>query len=153
PERYQMIDKFLRMLPPGAAANVLLTDDLFTIGLNLAVLLLWCGLLISILALVEQRAAVSLSRGSAKVKLTSGYDRIVKLFGPRYGPFAAKSLRYYLRSNQVRLSFITVPLLVLMGPFMSRTSSRGGGAGFLLTLAMFAFVGVGSNSAITTNQF
>jgi len=136
------------MLPPGAAGNVLITDDLSVIVLNLAILLFWCGLLVSILALVEQRTATSQSRGSSKVKLASGYDRVVRLFGPRYGPFAAKSLRYYLRSNQVRLSFLTVPVMVLMGPFIGRT-----GGGFLITLAMFAFVGVGSNSAITTNQF
>ena len=149
PARYAVVDKILQMLPPGAASNALIASDAWLVALNLLVLLFWAALLISILALVEQRAAGSQSRGSAKVILTSGYDRVVKLFGPRYGPFAAKSLRYYFRSNQVRLGFITVPVMVLMGPFLG----RNGGGGFLMTLAMFAFVGVGSNSAITTNQF
>src|SRR5204863_2553750 len=90
-----------------------------------------------------------LTKSTAKVSFASRYDKIADLFGPTYAPFAAKSLRYYLRSSQVRLSFVTVLMTVFMGRFIGHTA----GGSFFMTMSLFAFVGFGTNSAITSNQF
>ncbi|HZS44549.1 MAG TPA: hypothetical protein VFC63_05560 [Blastocatellia bacterium] len=150
PGRYAAFDKFLKVTPPGTAAAAMLDNDPVNILLNLFILIAWCGILSCFLGLMEMREAnISTSSAAVKANFSSPYDRIASLFGPKYAQFAGKSLRYYLRSNQIRLSFVTFLMVVFMGPLMG----RGPAGGFFMTMALFTFVGFSSSSAITSNQF
>src|SRR5262249_49692690 len=118
--------------------------------LNLLILVAWCVALSGFLGLMELRETnISTTGKAAKASFTSKYDSVARLFGAKYAQMAAKSLRYYLRSNQIRMSFITFLMVVFMGPLMG----RGPGGSFFMTMSLFSFVGFSTSSAITSNQF
>ncbi|MEP7271853.1 MAG: hypothetical protein ABI882_10150, partial [Acidobacteriota bacterium] len=112
PERMEMIDRALHLAPSGLAATLMVGVD-FATGLHsFALLGLWCvGLLFMVGWLEQSRAAPTsmLVGSSADYNFDNLLDRVASLLGEKRAPLMAKALRYYLRSNRVRLGLATAP--------------------------------------------
>ena len=65
--------------------------------------------------MIERAAARPRNVPAAAIVWVSGYDRVASIFGPAMAPLVARSLRYYSRSNKVRLNFsIALPVLAFV---------------------------------------
>lgn len=156
PGRLEVIDRALHFAPSGLAASLMVGGPLVTYLSRLAMLVLWSALLLGLVGWLEQKRA---SRPSSPVSLIgshdfdSPYDRVASLFGEASGPLVGKALRYYLRSNRVRLGLATAPIFAFIGKLMSQNSGPLGGVEFYFTLAFFSFLGFSGPSSIALNQF
>ncbi len=140
----------LRITPPGTAA-VLLVGPSFGGGVtNAALLVAWCGIFAVAVGALERRPPVAPALSPITIPWDNLYDQLAKLFGKSYAPLVGKTLRYYLRCNRVRFSLATTPMFAFIGKLMVPNKAE---EGFFMTLALFAFVGFASASAVTLNQF
>jgi len=146
----QAVDRVLRFTPPGVAAT-LLAGSMTAAGAVSAVLLIgWCAALLAALGALERRPPASPSATSAATGWDSFYDRLAGLFGQSYAPLVGKALRYYLRCNRVRFGLVTAPIFAFLGRMMGHGDPK---ENFLMTLALFSFVGFAGTTAIALNQF
>jgi hypothetical protein len=101
----------LALLPPGAAATALTTPASLAVVRSLIVLAAWGGVLALALAALERRPVRAHRTARADVRWNNWYDRVAALFGPELAPLTGKTLRYYVRSPQVRYN---LPIIVFM---------------------------------------
>ena len=155
PQRLEAFDRVLHFVPSGLATQVMVSSSLSARVVAIALLLVWILVLLGCISGLENRRARHTSSSSSVTgehDLDSLYDRVARLFGPVYAPLVGKSLRYYLRSNRVRLGLASAPIFAFMGRFMSQNPALGG-AEFYFTFAFFAFLGFSGTSSIALNQF
>lgn len=150
-------DHVSRYLPPGTAASLLSGAGLKTGVLDVALLLAWGILFVCVLAALERRSPVAQSDKRARISWENPYDRVASWFGPALGPLVAKSLRYHLRFNRVRLSIaLAIPLVVLFPRVFSLTTHQHvdpNGLRFSLTLVFFFLGGNSGTFVMMVNQF
>jgi hypothetical protein len=142
----------LRFSPPFAAAALLVNPDTTRLLINLALLAGWIAVLLGALAAIERQAARPRNVVAAAVVWSSGYDRVASIFGPAMAPLVARSLRYYSRSNKVRLNFIiALPALAIVT--FTRSLPGDPRHKFVVSLGPFAFAGFLATATMCTNQF
>jgi hypothetical protein len=144
-------DQFLRATPPGAAAAMMSGDGSRTILGGAGLLLFWCGVLVYILMRLEMRPRGSKSAVSGIFIRSDFIDQIGKLMSGRYGPLVSKSLRYHLRSNLIRFSLITSPIIVLMGKYLLPWGWQE--KSFLISLSIFFIISSATGAALMFNLF
>jgi hypothetical protein len=144
-------DQFLRATPPGAAAAMMSGDGTRTILGGAGLLLFWCGALVYILMRLEMRPRGSKSAVSGIIIRSDFIDQIGKLMSGRYGPLVSKSLRYHLRSNLIRFSLITSPIIVLMGKYLLPWGWQE--KSFLISLSIFFIISSATGAALMFNLF
>jgi hypothetical protein len=155
PERLEALGRALRFAPSGLATQVMINETLAARGIALVLLLAWLAGLMTCISWIEKRQAShtgSSSSSTGGYDFDTVYDRVAGIFGTNYAPLVAKSLRYYLRSNRVRLGLATAPILAFMGKFMSQNPALGNSE-FYFTFAFFSFLGFSGTSSIALNQF
>ncbi|MEJ2110300.1 MAG: hypothetical protein P8Z37_10385 [Acidobacteriota bacterium] len=147
---------FLRMIPPFAAAAVFSGDDPFA-GLAWALAIFaWDAVLFAViyrldrLSLPVQSDYKNLS--DASMATESVYDRIASLFNPQIAPLVGKTLRYYVRSPQLRFNyfaalFMIIPFSLLLGRGLDEARS------FFVALSYISIAGYLSAGAMTSNSF
>jgi hypothetical protein len=108
--------------PPSAAAAVIGGAGGLSAVAWVLLLVGWCLGLTAALAALEGRPAPSRALAGAEATWDHPCDRIAALFGSGAAPLAGKMLRYYIRSPQVRYSY---PSALLMLVVLSVTHSRG----------------------------
>ena len=150
-------DQALRYLPPGTAASLISGVGLKTGALDIALLLAWGMLLVCTLAALERRSPAAQSGKGSRISWKNPCDRVAGWFGPALGPLVAKSLRYHLRYNRVRLSLaLAIPAMVLFPRVFSLSTHRNvdmDGLRFSLTLILFFMGGYSGTFVMTVNQF
>jgi hypothetical protein len=142
----------LRFSPPFAAAALLVHPNKASLIFNLGLMAEWIVFLLGALAAIEQAAARPRSVAAAAIVWNNGYDRVASIFGPAMAPLVARSLRYYLRSNKVRLNFIlALPALAIVT--FSRPMPGDPRHRFIVSLGVFAVAGFLATATMCTNQF
>jgi len=144
--RFAMLVKWT---PPVNAASVLAGASP---AAPLFMLAAWCLALAAVLLRLERHPLTVRAQGKTRAEWDTLYDRVAAWFGPRYGPVAGKTLRYYLRSNRVRYNlFLAIPMLA----FFSYTQARTAGpmALFASVLSAMAAVGFVGTAVMAVNQF
>jgi len=145
------LDRFLRLTPPGAAAGMMAGDGPFNVLGSAFLLLLWCAALIYLLLKLEKRPRVSHAVSEESAGESDYYDQIGKLLGGVYGPLVSKSLRYHLRSNIIRFSLITSPLIILLGKF--QFTWRWQERFVLISLSTFFIMSSAAGATLMLNLF
>jgi hypothetical protein len=140
----------LRITPAGTAAALLAGPSLGEGVRNAVLLVAWCSIFAVAVSALERRPPASQALSSMTIPWNNFYDQLARLFGKSYAPLVGKTLRYYLRCNRVRFSLATTPMFAFIGKLMVQNK---GEEEFFVTLALFAFVGFASASAVTLNQF
>ncbi len=156
PERMEIIDRGLHFAPSGLAAILMVGSDLPTGLHSLALLGLWCVVLLSLVGWLERSRAARPSTAaglSASYDFDNFFDKVASVFGEKRAPLMAKALRYYLRSNRVRMGLASAPVFAFVGKLMSQGNSAILGHEFYFTLAFFSFLGFSGPSSISLNQF
>lgn len=148
---WPVLDQLLKFTPPGAAAAMMAGDSPLLVLAGAACLCVWCGGLAFLLLRLERRPRSPRSASPENISENDFYDRIGKTFGPRYGPLVSKSLRYHLRSNLIRFSLITSPIIVLMGKFL--VPGRWQDKFFPLSLAIFFVMSSAAGATLMLNLF
>jgi hypothetical protein len=134
----------MALTPPAAAARAM-TSRMFwpAFGANM-LLLVWMFGLSILLTLTDRLPRRSAGATSAARRWTHPIDRVAAAFGPSTAPLAAKTLRYYLRSPQVRLNYpVALPLVAAM----AMNAGASPDSKFLLVLGaapVIAFLATGS---------
>ena len=142
----------LQFTPPFGAAAAMSTTSFAVAGLGISLVVVWAGVLLGLIFLDERHPPVTRGAAKAAAKWDSQYDRVATWFGPEYGPLAAKTLRYYLRSNRVRYNYIlALPVLVFLTVVQARRF--GPMAVFVWALCLFAVLGFQGTVAVAVNQF
>jgi hypothetical protein len=155
PERLESLDRLLHFAPSGLTTQVMMAPSLWARLVALTLLLAWAVALLLGIGWLERRRARqtgSSSSATGEYQFDTLYDRVARLFGPVYGPLVGKSLRYYLRSNRVRLGLASAPIFAFMGGFMSQNPALRS-SDFYFTFSFFAFLGFSGTSSIALNQF
>ncbi len=143
----------LRFLPPFTAARVVAGAPAFVTIASMLLLVGWCAGLIAALAWVERQPLPSRTVAGAEAHWDSSCDRIAAAFGPVLAPLVGKTLRYYVRSPQLKMNY---PLIVPMVLFIAFTFARGRPdplAGFLTILALISILGFLSMGIMPMNVF
>jgi hypothetical protein len=105
----------LRFFPPFAAARVVAGAPVLASVASMLLLLGWCAGLIAALAWLERQPLPSRTVAGAEAQWDHPCDRVAAAFGPALAPLVGKTLRYYIRSPQLKLNYPTaVPLVVLV---------------------------------------
>ncbi len=150
-EFWKLLDQFLRLTPPGAAATMMMGDAPPAILRAAILLILWLAALAWALKKLESLPPITDVTFSGRITWDDFYDQVARLFGRRHAPFVSKSLRYHLRCNLIRFSLITSPLLVLLGKFMIPTRSARGE--MIITLGLFFITSAATGVAMMLNLF
>jgi hypothetical protein len=145
------LDNVLLFTPPGTAAGMMAGDGPLMVLGGAGLSFFWCGTLGYLLLKLERRPPSIYSVTSESTTSSDFYDQIAKTFGARYGPLVGKSLRYHLRSNLIRFSLITSPVIVLMGKFL--VPWRQQEKFFLLSLAIFFVMSSAAGATLMLNLF
>jgi hypothetical protein len=145
------LDIILQFTPPGTAAGMMAGDGPIMVLAGAGLSFFWCGMLGYLLLKLERRPRVVNSVTSESITPSDFYDQIAKTFGAGYGPLVSKSLRYHLRSNLIRFSLITSPIIVLMGKFL--VPGRQQEKFFLLSLAIFFVMSSAAGATLMLNLF
>lgn len=152
----QVADQVLRCLPPEIAASLLSGVRFNTGAFDVALLLVWGTLFFWVLASLERRSPVAQSDRRLRISWENPYDKVASWFGPALGPLVAKSLRYHLRCNRVRLGLaLAVSFLVIFPRVFSPVTHHVdlNGLRFLLTLVLFFMGSCSGTFVMTVNQF
>lgn len=150
----EMIDRAVLAAPSGVAAVVMTGAPDVESLINLTTLVLWNAVLVLSIFWLERAPAErpSTQRGvSDRYNFDGFYDRFAAMFGRTQAPLVGKALRYYLRSNRVRLGLATTPVFAFVGKMMSQDAS--GSMEFYFTLSFFSFLGFSGPSSMALNQF
>jgi hypothetical protein len=142
----------LRFSPPFAAAALVVHPNKSSLIFNLGLMAEWIVFLLAALAMIERAAARPRNVAAAAIVWISGYDRVASIFGPAMAPLVARSLRYYSRSNKVRLNF-SIALPVLAFVTLGRPLPGDPRHKFVVSLGAFAVVGFLATATMCTNQF
>jgi hypothetical protein len=145
------IDQLLQLSPPGAAAAMMSGDGSLKILGGAGLLFFWCVALVYILMRLERRPRGARSAVSGIIIRSDFIDNLGKLMSGRYGPLVSKSLRYHLRSNLIRFSLITSPVIVLMGKYLLPWSWQE--RFFLISLSIFFIMSSATAAALMLNLF
>jgi hypothetical protein len=147
-----VLDEVLRLTPPGVAATLIAGPTLRTGLLSAAVLTGWCLIFAISLAALERRPAVAPAVTSVPGSWRDIYDQLANVFNESYGPLVAKSLRYHLRSNRVRVGlFTTVVAIAAISNLRDKSSSFEQDQ--FLPIVYFFIVGISSTAVIALNHF
>lgn len=141
----------LAFTPPIQAAVVLSRPVANGGGAALAGLLVWVvGLAAA--AVLAERTSVRRCDPRRQSRPTTLYDRLAAPAGPALAPLVAKTLRYIVRSPQVRFNFpVALPLVALV---IAQAGGRSApDAMFLASLGAVASIGVISTGAFSLNLF
>jgi hypothetical protein len=98
----------LKFTPPFAAAAVITNLPGMSSLYWLLCLFGWCLGLAAALIALDRLPISSRSVEGSRASWGGACDRLASLFGPTWAPLASKALRYYLRSNRVRLNYLSV---------------------------------------------
>jgi hypothetical protein len=145
------LDNILQFTPPGTVAKLMAGDGPLMVLAGAGLSFFWCGMLGFLLLKLERRPRAVYSVPSESSTPSDFYDQIAKTFGARYGPLISKSLRYHLRSNLIRFSLITSPIIVLMGKFL--VPMRQQEKFFLISLAIFFVMSSAAGATLMLNLF
>lgn len=108
-EARETLMQVLGLTPPFAAAAIMAGRDLLTQGSLLAA---WFLGLVAAVWRLDRLPAPSRATAGADAAWGGPLDRLAALFPGVDGALVAKSLRYYLRTNRIRLpALLTVPIL------------------------------------------
>jgi hypothetical protein len=146
-----VFDQLLQVTPPGAAAAMMSGDGSLKILGGAGLLFFWCGASVYILTRLERRPRSSKSAVPGIIIRSDFIDQIGELVSGRYGPLMSKSLRYHLRSNLIRFSLITSPLIVLTGKYL--LPGRWQEKFFLISLSIFFIISSATGAALMFNLF
>jgi hypothetical protein len=144
-------DQLLQVTPPGAAAAMISGDGSRTVLGGAGLLFSWCGALAYLLTRLERRAQSSQSSARGIIIPSDLIDDLGKLMSSRYGPLVSKSLRYHLRSNLIRFSLITSPVIVLAGRYL--LPWRWQEKFFLISLSIFFITSSATAATLMLNLF
>jgi len=145
----QAILAVLHYTPPFAAAALATNKGG---AQDFALLAVWIAVLVLLLAAIEKQAVRPRSVAAAAVTWDNRYDRVASIFGPAMGPLVGRSLRYYVRSNKVRMNFIAaIPALAFIT--FNNPTSREPIHFFVRALGAFAVAGFLGTAVMSTNQF
>jgi hypothetical protein len=144
-------DQLLQVTPPGAAAAMMSGDGSLTMLGGAGLLFLWCGALVYLLMRLESRPRSSKPAVPGITIRSDFIDDFGKLMSGRYGPLVSKSLRYHLRSNLIRFSLITSPIIILTGKYLLpwRWQERF----FLISLSIFFIISSATGATLMLNHF
>ena len=145
------LDYLLSFTPPGAAAAMMIGESVFQVSINFLLLVVWCVALMLILRKLESLPPVFDSASAGNSVWDDLCDQAARPFGPKYGPFVGKSLRYHLRCNMIRFSLLTSPLFVLFGKYM--IPGRSPNAQMIITVALFFMTSAATGAAMMLNLF
>ncbi len=135
----------LRFLPPFAAAAATGSSVVSASGWTLY-LLAWCFVLAATLSLLERKSATSRTITEAHASWDSASERLAAYFGPDLAPLVCKTLRYYVRSPQTRLSY-PFAVVLMVTAFLDPPRS------FFLAIGIISMIGAASMGAMTLNVF
>ncbi len=155
PERLQTLDLVFLYAPSGLTASLMNSPDSMPVAWSLALLVAWCLLMLSMVGSFERRTSSTgspMAGNAVTVNIDSLYDRVARLAGDLHAPLVGKALRYYLRSNRVRLGLGSTPIFALASTILS-TGPTLSGFEFYFTFAIFSFVGFSGPSSISLNWF
>jgi hypothetical protein len=145
------LDQLLQVTPPGAAAAMMSGDGPLKIMGGTGLLFFWCGALVYLLMRLEGRPRSSGAAVPGIIIRSDFIDQIGELMSGRYGPLVSKSLRYHLRSNLIRFSLITSPVIVLMGKYLLPWYWQE--RFFLISLLIFFIFSSATGAALMFNLF
>jgi hypothetical protein len=145
-----MLDQLLQLTPPGAAAAMMSGNGSLKLG-GTGLLFIWCAALAYSLMRLERRSPSSRSADPGIVIRSDLIDQLGSLMSLRYGPIVSKSLRYHLRSNIIRFSLITSPIVVLMGKYILPWGWQE--RFFLISLSIFFILSSATGAALMFNLF
>lgn len=152
---WNVLNKIVSYTPPGAAAEMIVSDTVVKALSGFVLLLIWCIALLWILEKLENRPMTTVQATAGNIVWQDFYDHlgdlVGKLFGKRYAPLVSKSLRYHMRCNMIRFSLITAPVVVLIGKYM--IPHRGQFGYFVVSLAMFFVMSSATAAAMMLNAF
>jgi hypothetical protein len=142
----------LKFTPPLAAAAVITNLPGLSSLYWMLCLLGWCfGLAVGLVAL-ERMPISSRSEEGARASWDRPCDRLAALCGSTWAPLVSKTLRYYLRSNRVRLDYLGNILIFsfLAVMFVRDLGPRGT---FFWYLGFMASVGYCGTKIMSANLF
>jgi hypothetical protein len=143
----------LRLSPPSAAARAVAGAPAPASAASMLLLLGWCAGLIAAVAWVERQPLASRTSAGGEARWDHPCDRVSAAFGPALAPLVGKTVRYYIRSPQLRLNYpITPPLMVLVA-FTFGRQHHDPLAGFLAILGTISVVGCMSMGIMPMNLF
>lgn len=148
---WELFDPVLRLTPPGAAAGLIAGDDAATIINSFLLLLIWCVGLAALLQKLEARPRRVQATAGGRIVWQDFYDQLSSLFGARYAPLVNKSLRYHLRSNMIRFSLFSTPLVVLASKYFIPQQNLYGS--FFIALGIFFMTSSATAAMIMLNTF
>jgi hypothetical protein len=148
---WRAFDQLLQVTPPGAAAAMMSGDGSLKMLGGAGLLSLWCGASVYILMRLERRPRSSQPAIQGIIVRSDFIDNLAGFMSGRYGPLVSKSLRYHLRSNLIRFSLITSPLLVLTGKYLLPWSWQE--KFFLISLSIFFIISSATGAALMFNLF
>ncbi len=138
----------LAYTPPFAAGSVMAGVQALK---PLLILTGWCVVSSVALVALDILPARSRTKASAVIRWDGPCDRIARRFGP-LGPLVSKHMRYFLRSNRVRMSYLmSLPLFPVL--FAIRVGTNDPVGAVMQQVWLIALAGVMGTFVVAVNLF
>jgi hypothetical protein len=142
----------LRYSPPFAAAALMIDANGGHLVYGFGLLAGWIVALLLLLIALERMAARPRGKAASAVTWDNRYERVASIFGPAMAPLIGRTLRYYVRSNKVRINYISaIPAMA----FVTFANVPHGEPlhYFVRVLGALTVVGFLGTAVMSTNQF